>query len=169
MRFTAVVTHEPPWYVARCIEADAAAQGDTAEAATANLREALTASDAVEVVSPRPVVLEIDVPARVAPARQPPRGVDRAALVRHVAAAGWVTVQGERNDVFHAPAGSPVVVVPRGVEHVAAGVFRLVARAAAEEPDRTGAAEALARLDALFARNPHDDATRVVREERDAR
>lgn len=41
MRLTAAVTHEPPWYVARCLEVEVASQGETIEAALANLREAL--------------------------------------------------------------------------------------------------------------------------------
>ena len=41
MRFTAAVTHEPPWYVARCLEVEVASQGETVEDALANLKEAL--------------------------------------------------------------------------------------------------------------------------------
>ena len=41
MRFTAAVTHEEPWYVARCIEVEVASQGSTADEALANLKEAL--------------------------------------------------------------------------------------------------------------------------------
>jgi predicted RNase H-like HicB family nuclease len=41
MRFTAVVTHEPPWYVARCLEVEVASQGESVEEALANLKEAL--------------------------------------------------------------------------------------------------------------------------------
>ena len=41
MRFTAAVTHEPPWYVARCLEVEVASQGETVEGALANLKEAL--------------------------------------------------------------------------------------------------------------------------------
>ncbi|MFA5785617.1 MAG: type II toxin-antitoxin system HicB family antitoxin [Actinomycetota bacterium] len=41
MRFTAVVTHEPPWYVARSLEVEVASQGSTVEEALANLKEAL--------------------------------------------------------------------------------------------------------------------------------
>ena len=41
MRFTAAITHEAPWYVARCLEVDVASQGDTVEGALANLKEAL--------------------------------------------------------------------------------------------------------------------------------
>lgn len=41
MRLTAAVTHEPPWYVARCLEVEVASQGETVEDALANLKEAL--------------------------------------------------------------------------------------------------------------------------------
>ena len=41
MRFTAVVTHEGEWYVARALEVDVASQGNTIDEALANLREAL--------------------------------------------------------------------------------------------------------------------------------
>jgi predicted RNase H-like HicB family nuclease len=41
MRFTAAVTPEPPWFVARCLEVEVASQGSSVEEALANLREAL--------------------------------------------------------------------------------------------------------------------------------
>jgi len=41
MRFTAAVTHEPPWYVSRCLEVEVASQGETVEEARENLKEAL--------------------------------------------------------------------------------------------------------------------------------
>ncbi len=41
-RFTADVTHEPPWFVAQCREVDMASQGETEQAALDGLREALT-------------------------------------------------------------------------------------------------------------------------------
>jgi len=41
VRFTAAVTHEDPWYVARCLEIEVTSQGATAEDALANLKEAL--------------------------------------------------------------------------------------------------------------------------------
>ncbi len=41
MRLTAAITHEPPWYVARCLEVEVASQGETVEDAMANLKEAL--------------------------------------------------------------------------------------------------------------------------------
>jgi predicted RNase H-like HicB family nuclease len=41
VRFTAAVTHEPPWYVARCLEVEVTSQGTTSDEALANLKEAL--------------------------------------------------------------------------------------------------------------------------------
>jgi predicted RNase H-like HicB family nuclease len=37
----ASITHEEPWYVARCLDAEVASQGETAAEALANLKEAL--------------------------------------------------------------------------------------------------------------------------------
>ena len=41
MRFTAAVTHEPPWYVACCLEVEVTSQGERVEEALSSLREAL--------------------------------------------------------------------------------------------------------------------------------
>ena len=41
MEFTVAITPEDPWYVARCLDIEIASQGETAEDALANLREAL--------------------------------------------------------------------------------------------------------------------------------
>jgi predicted RNase H-like HicB family nuclease len=41
MQLTAAVTHEAPWYVARCLDVDVASQGETLDKALANLKEAL--------------------------------------------------------------------------------------------------------------------------------
>jgi predicted RNase H-like HicB family nuclease len=41
MQLTAAITHEPPWYVARCLEVEVASQGETSEEALENLKEAL--------------------------------------------------------------------------------------------------------------------------------
>ena len=41
MQFTAAVTHEGNWYVARCLDVEVASQGESVEEALANLREAL--------------------------------------------------------------------------------------------------------------------------------
>lgn len=42
MKFTVAVTHETPWYVARCLEVDVVSQGESVEQAVANLQEALS-------------------------------------------------------------------------------------------------------------------------------
>ncbi|GAB3811701.1 type II toxin-antitoxin system HicB family antitoxin [Micromonospora zhanjiangensis] len=39
--FTAAVHQEDDWFVARCLELEVASQGETVEAALANLREAV--------------------------------------------------------------------------------------------------------------------------------
>jgi hypothetical protein len=41
MKFTVAVTHEAPWYVARCLDVDVVSQGETVDDAVANLEEAL--------------------------------------------------------------------------------------------------------------------------------
>lgn len=41
MKFSVAVTHEEPWYVARCLDVDVVSQGETVEEAVANLEEAL--------------------------------------------------------------------------------------------------------------------------------
>ena len=41
MKFTAAVSNEPPWYVARCLEIEVTSQGASVEEALANLKEAL--------------------------------------------------------------------------------------------------------------------------------
>ena len=41
MRLTAAITHEAPWYVARCLDVEVTSQGVTVEEALGNLQEAL--------------------------------------------------------------------------------------------------------------------------------
>ena len=41
MEFTAAITHDDAWYVARCLEVEVTSQGETVEEALANLKEAL--------------------------------------------------------------------------------------------------------------------------------
>lgn len=55
MRFTAVVTREGKWFVARCLEVEVASQGEAVESALANLREALELKleDEPEVAMPQ--------------------------------------------------------------------------------------------------------------------
>lgn len=40
--FTVAVTHEAPWYVARCLDVDVVSQGESVDEALANLEEALS-------------------------------------------------------------------------------------------------------------------------------
>jgi len=55
LRLTAVITHEGPWYVARCLEVEVTSQGESIESALDNLREALEPSFEDE---PAPAALE---------------------------------------------------------------------------------------------------------------
>jgi predicted RNase H-like HicB family nuclease len=66
MRFTAAVTQEPPWYVARCLEIEVTSQGETIEEALRSLREALELyfddrplPDHIET----PIIAPVDIPA----------------------------------------------------------------------------------------------------------
>ena len=54
VRFTAAITHEGEWFVARALEAEVTSQGHSIDEALANLREAL---DALPVVSGAAVVV----------------------------------------------------------------------------------------------------------------
>lgn len=66
MRLTAAITHEAPWYVARCLEVEVTSQGETVEAALDNLREALELyfedTPVPEVAQP-PIIASVDVAA----------------------------------------------------------------------------------------------------------
>jgi len=64
MRLTAAITHEPPWYVARCLEVEVASQGETVEEALANLKEALELyfEDApVPEVTEAPIIASVEM------------------------------------------------------------------------------------------------------------
>ena len=67
VRLTATVTRDGDWYVARCLEVEVASQGETIEAALANLREALELyfEDQPVPVQNDPIVapVEIRIPA----------------------------------------------------------------------------------------------------------
>lgn len=65
MRLTAAVTHEAPWYVARCLEVEVASQGETVEDALANLREALELyfEDAPLPAGEPPIIASVEVAA----------------------------------------------------------------------------------------------------------
>jgi predicted RNase H-like HicB family nuclease len=66
MQFTAAVTHEGDWFVARCLELEVTSQGSTAEDSLANLREALELyfedEDLPEGLEP-PIIAAIELPA----------------------------------------------------------------------------------------------------------
>jgi predicted RNase H-like HicB family nuclease len=66
MRLTAAVLHEPPLYVARCLEVEVTSQGKTVEEALANLREALELyfedQPLPEGMEP-PIIASVDLPA----------------------------------------------------------------------------------------------------------
>jgi predicted RNase H-like HicB family nuclease len=66
MRFTAAVTHESPWYVARCLEVEVTSQGDSVETALANLREALELyfeDEPVPEAGEPPIIASVDIAA----------------------------------------------------------------------------------------------------------
>ena len=65
MKLTAAITHEDPWYVARCLEVDVASQGATSDEALANLTEALELffeDEAPQVFEP-PIISTIELSA----------------------------------------------------------------------------------------------------------
>jgi predicted RNase H-like HicB family nuclease len=69
VRFTAAVTQEDDWYVARCLEVEVTSQGATVESAVAHLREALELhfeDTALADVPPSPILapVEVEVPGR---------------------------------------------------------------------------------------------------------
>lgn len=162
MRLAAVVTHEPPWYVARLVGAGVAAQGATADEATENLKQAAAAVGPVAEPEEAPVLTSIDVPDGAAPLS----AVDRETFVRDAEALGWDVVAGEDHIVLTSPDGAHAVALPVTAREVAPGVFRMVA--ARLRPDDREAA--VRRIQELFARNPSlGDTTRLVREMRDAR
>ena len=53
MQFTAAITHEGDWFVARCLEVEVTSQGDSVDGSLENLKEALELyfEDQVEPVS----------------------------------------------------------------------------------------------------------------------
>jgi len=61
--FTAAVTPEDGWYVARCLEVEVASQGESIEEALANLREALELyfEDTPVVDLPYPIVASVEI------------------------------------------------------------------------------------------------------------
>ncbi|HHQ48067.1 MAG TPA: type II toxin-antitoxin system HicB family antitoxin [Acidobacteria bacterium] len=66
MRLTAAVTHEEPWYVARCLEVEVTSQGETVEEALENLREALELYFEDQPLPEHletPIIAPVDIPA----------------------------------------------------------------------------------------------------------
>ena len=66
MRFTAAVTQEPPWYVARCLEVEVTSQGGSVEEALSSLREALELYFEDQPLPERidtPIIASVDIPA----------------------------------------------------------------------------------------------------------
>ncbi len=64
MRLTAAITHEGPWYVARCLEVEVASQGETVEQARSNLVEALELyfeDQSPDVVVEAPIIAPVEV------------------------------------------------------------------------------------------------------------
>ncbi|MBM3943225.1 MAG: type II toxin-antitoxin system HicB family antitoxin [SAR202 cluster bacterium] len=63
--FTATVWQEWDWFVAQCLEVDVASQGETEDAALANLREALKLyfTPPVATVAPQVRTIEVEVSA----------------------------------------------------------------------------------------------------------
>ncbi|MHB1905386.1 MAG: type II toxin-antitoxin system HicB family antitoxin [Acidimicrobiales bacterium] len=66
MEFTVAVTHEEPWYVARCLDVDVVSQGETVEVAVANLEAALglyfEGEDLPDSIEP-PIITTVLIPA----------------------------------------------------------------------------------------------------------
>jgi predicted RNase H-like HicB family nuclease len=66
MRVTAVITHEAPWYVARCVEIYVASQGTTSDEALANLEDAVALYASMahpSLTDERPVIATIELSA----------------------------------------------------------------------------------------------------------
>ena len=59
--FTASAQQEDDWYVAQALEVDVASQGDTVEAALANLREALALYFTPPVATDAPRMHQVEV------------------------------------------------------------------------------------------------------------
>jgi hypothetical protein len=62
-RFSASVWREGDWYVAQCLEVDVASQGETEDAAIANLREALELyfEPPTPTIAPRIYMIEAEI------------------------------------------------------------------------------------------------------------
>jgi predicted RNase H-like HicB family nuclease len=66
MRFTAAVTQEAPWFVARCLEVEVTSQGESVEEALKNLGETLELYFEDQPLPDRietPIIAPVDIPA----------------------------------------------------------------------------------------------------------
>lgn len=65
MRLTVAITHEPPWYVARCLEVEVTSQGESVEQALESLKEALELyfEDAPLPAGEPPIIASVEVAA----------------------------------------------------------------------------------------------------------
>lgn len=64
VRFTATITPDEEWYVARCIEVEVTSQGRTIDEALANLKEALELyfeDEPAPEIHPEPIVAPIEI------------------------------------------------------------------------------------------------------------
>ena len=164
----AVTSQDGSYYVSRCVGANVAAQGSTPDEAEANLAEAVALAG-VRIKEPAepPRLTLIDAPGVTE--GEPDGDVDAAALLRDLEESGWAIE--ERGAHVVLTKNGRTVVMPLAAR-IAPGVYRVIQAAlaearAAETEDRRAA---FARLDALFAANPHDgDSTAIIREMRDSR
>lgn len=166
MRVHAVTSREGDHYVARCVGANVATQGSTAEEAESNLAEAVALSGITveEPVEPPRLTL-IDAEVSAGP---PEDDVDGEALIRELEASGWAVEHRGIHVVLRKHGRA--VVVPFATR-IAPGVYHVIrARLAEAMAEETADRQAVfARLDALFAANPtFGDSTALVREDRDS-
>ena len=69
IQFTAAITREGDWYVARCLQVEVTSQGETVEGALANLREALELyfeDDPLPADVQAPIIAPVDITIRAA-------------------------------------------------------------------------------------------------------
>src|SRR5438270_3659620 len=69
VQFTAAITHEGDWYVARCLQVEVASQGESVESALANLGEALELyfeDEPLPTDAQAPIIAPVEVTVRAA-------------------------------------------------------------------------------------------------------
>lgn len=66
LRFTAAVTKDGAWYVARCLEVEVTSQGRTLDEALANLKEALELyfEDQPASIEETPIIAPVEIEVR---------------------------------------------------------------------------------------------------------